>query len=55
MFTFKLEFEDGTPADRPTLTAAVPDWKAGDTIRSAAGRFALSRFGRACSWSTYSA
>lgn len=32
MFTFKLEFEDGTPAEPPTLTAAVPNWKAGDTI-----------------------
>ena len=32
MFTFKLELEDGTPADPPTFTAAVPNWKAGDTI-----------------------
>jgi hypothetical protein len=32
MFTFKLELEDGTPADPPTLIAAVPNWKPGDTI-----------------------
>ena len=32
MFTFKLELEDGTPADPPTFTAAVPDWNAGDNI-----------------------
>jgi hypothetical protein len=31
-FMFKLEREDGTPADPPTLKAAVPDWHAGDTI-----------------------
>jgi hypothetical protein len=32
-FTFKLEREDGTPADPPTLKAAVPNWRPGDTIR----------------------
>jgi hypothetical protein len=31
-FAFRLEREDGTPADPPTLKAAVPDWHAGDTI-----------------------
>jgi hypothetical protein len=31
-FTFKLEHEDGTPADPPTLQTAVPNWQAGDTI-----------------------
>ena len=31
-FTFRLELEDGTPADPPTFSAAVPNWKAGDTI-----------------------
>jgi hypothetical protein len=30
-FTFKLEHEDGTPADPPTLKAAVPDWRAGNS------------------------
>jgi len=38
MFTFKLELEDGTPADPPTFTAAVPDWKPGDTIPLGPGR-----------------
>jgi hypothetical protein len=28
----RLEQEDGTPADPPTLKAAVPNWRAGDTI-----------------------
>jgi hypothetical protein len=32
MFTFRLLQEDGTPADPPTLKAAVPNWRAGDTI-----------------------
>jgi hypothetical protein len=31
-FAFKLEREDGTPADPPTLKVAVPNWSAGDTI-----------------------
>jgi hypothetical protein len=31
-FTFKLEQEDGTPADPPTLHTAVPNWSPGDTI-----------------------
>jgi hypothetical protein len=31
-FIFKLELEDGTPADPPTLETAVPNWGAGDTI-----------------------
>jgi len=31
-FPFKLEREDGTPADPPTLKAAVPDSRPGDTI-----------------------
>jgi hypothetical protein len=39
--TFRLELEDGTPADPPTFRTAVLTWKAGDTIplRAAAGRF----------------
>ena len=32
MFTFKLELEDGTPADPPTFTAATPTWHPGDEI-----------------------
>jgi hypothetical protein len=31
-FTFKLECEDGAPAEPPTLKTAVPNWRAGDTI-----------------------
>jgi hypothetical protein len=31
-FTFRLEFEDGTPADPPVLHTAVPNWQVGDTI-----------------------
>jgi hypothetical protein len=31
-FIFKLEQEDGTPADPPRLDTAVPNWRAGDTI-----------------------
>jgi hypothetical protein len=38
MFNFKLELEDGTPAEPPTFTAAVPNWKAGDTIPLGPGR-----------------
>jgi hypothetical protein len=31
-FQFRLERVDGTPADPPTLKAAVPNWRPGDTI-----------------------
>jgi hypothetical protein len=31
-FLFRLETVEGEPAEPPTLSAAVPDWKAGDTI-----------------------
>jgi hypothetical protein len=31
-FVFRLEREDGTPADPPTFRTAVPNWRAGDTI-----------------------
>jgi hypothetical protein len=37
-FTFKLENEDGTPADPPVLHTAVPNWQAGDTIPLGADR-----------------
>ena len=37
-FTFKLEHEDGTPADPPTLHAAVPNWRPGETIPLGADR-----------------
>jgi hypothetical protein len=31
-FTYRLEKEDGTPADPPVLHTAVPNWQVGDTI-----------------------
>ena len=31
-FLFRLETEDGAPAEPPTLSSAVPDWREGDTI-----------------------
>ena len=37
-FIYKLVLEDGTPADPPTFTAAVPNWKADDKIPLGPGR-----------------
>jgi hypothetical protein len=37
-FAYKLDREDGTPADPPTLQAAVPNGRAGDVIALGAGR-----------------
>jgi hypothetical protein len=37
-FLYRLEQEDGTPADPPTLRTAVPDWRSGDTIPLGPGR-----------------
>jgi hypothetical protein len=37
-FQFRLEHDDGTPADPPTLKTAVPDWRSGDTIPLGPGR-----------------
>lgn len=31
-FLFRLETKDGTPAEPPTLSSAVPNWGMGDTI-----------------------
>ena len=31
-FLFRLETTDGVPAEPPTLTTAVPNWRSGDTI-----------------------
>jgi hypothetical protein len=31
-FTYRLELEDGTPADPPSLETAVPNWRSGDEI-----------------------
>jgi hypothetical protein len=38
VFTFKLVLENGTPADPPAFTAAVPNWKPGDKIPLGRGR-----------------
>jgi hypothetical protein len=37
-FFFRLEREDGTPADPPVLHTAVSNWSAGDTIPLGADR-----------------
>jgi hypothetical protein len=31
-FLFRLETKDGAPAEPPTLSVAVPNWRSGDTI-----------------------
>jgi hypothetical protein len=31
-FIYRLELEDGSPADPPTFRTAVPTWSAADTI-----------------------
>ena len=31
-FTYRLEHEDGTPAEPPSLATAVPNWRSGDEI-----------------------
>ena len=31
-FAFRLEYQDGTPAEPRTFEAAVPNWRPGDTI-----------------------
>jgi hypothetical protein len=31
-FLFRLETPEGLPAEPPTLSSAVPNWRAGDTI-----------------------
>jgi hypothetical protein len=53
-FTFRLEHQDGTPADPPTLHTAVPNWSAGDTIPLRAGHVSRrgdsARGGRSRSW-----
>ena len=32
LFTFTLKHEDGSPAEPPTFSTAVPNWSPGDTI-----------------------
>ena len=36
-FMYRLELEDGTPAEPPTFRTAVPTWSAGDTIPQGRG------------------
>jgi hypothetical protein len=31
-FAYRLELQDGTPADPPSFRTAVPTWRPGDTI-----------------------
>jgi hypothetical protein len=31
-FLFRLETEDGAPAEPPSLASAVPNWRSGDEI-----------------------
>jgi hypothetical protein len=31
-FLFRLETTDGEPAEPPTFTSAIPNWRTGDTI-----------------------
>jgi hypothetical protein len=35
---FKLETKDGSPAEPPKLSSAVPNWSPGDVIPLGAGR-----------------
>jgi hypothetical protein len=37
-FNFRLEREDGSPADPPTFHTVVPTWRPGDTIPLGADR-----------------
>jgi hypothetical protein len=37
-FTLTLEHKDGSPAEPPTLSSAVPNWNPGDTIPLGVGR-----------------
>jgi len=44
-FTFTLEHEDGSPAEPPTFSTAVPNWSPGDVIPFGRPRFAARRRG----------
>lgn len=37
-FAYKLEQEDGTPADPPNFETSMPTWRAGDAIPLGQGR-----------------
>lgn len=42
-FLFKLETESGEPAEPAELQTAVPNWRAGDTVRPLASRSGPTR------------
>lgn len=33
MFTHRMVYADGTPADPPTFTSSEPNWRVGDLVR----------------------
>ena len=37
-FHYRLEHQDGTPADPPTFHTAIPNWGPGDEIPLGAGK-----------------
>jgi hypothetical protein len=37
-FAFRLERQDGTPADPPSFEAVVPNWRPGQTIHLGSAR-----------------
>ena len=37
-FAYKLEYEDGTPAEPPSFKTSVPTWRADDVIPLGQGR-----------------
>ena len=37
-FTYRLELEEGTPADPPTFVTVVPSWHPGDAIPLGRGK-----------------
>jgi hypothetical protein len=39
-FLFRLETSEGVPAEPPTLSSAVPNWRSGDRSRWGTGRCA---------------
>jgi hypothetical protein len=52
-FTYRLELEDGTPAEPATLDTATPSWHEGDEIPLRTGQgFASSPLGRERRWRT---
>jgi len=46
-FLFRLETADGVLAEPPTVTSAVPDFRAGHTIALDVGSFGAGKMGSA--------